>query len=62
MTTPANRPGFSTDAFSPPTQYRDASIKDIVDTVAGPEPQATLAYPFRDRKFIELQPYGDIEE
>lgn len=59
MAAPVNPPGFTTDAFSPPTSYRDANMSDIVDAVAGPEPQAVPAYPFRHRVFIELQPYDE---
>lgn len=59
MSEPTNPPGFSTDSLSPPTTYRETSISDLVDAVAGPEPQGVLAYLFRNRKFIELQPYDE---
>lgn len=61
MTAPTNPPGFNTDTFSPPTDYRETSISDVVDAVAGPEPQAVLAYPFRGRPMVELQPYESEE-
>lgn len=61
MTTPSNPDNFDTDAFSPPPRYRETTLKDLVDSVAGPEPQAMPAYPMRYRLFIELQPYDDEE-
>lgn len=59
MIDPQNPEGFDINQFSPPTTYREADIGSIADAVAGPEPQAKIAYQFGRRVFVELQPYDD---
>lgn len=59
MSAPRNPADFDVDRFSPPTSYRETSIDEIVDHLAGPEPQAKVSYEFTGRVFVELQPYDD---
>lgn len=62
MTSPKNPPDFDTDSFSPAPRYRETTIQEVIDNAVGFEPPAVPAYPFRNRTFVELEPYDDEDE
>jgi len=61
MAATQNPPGFNADTFSPAPRQREASFQEIVDNATGFEPQATATYRFKNKTFVELQPYDDIQ-